>query len=78
MKVIIMATIAKPRRTGSRTTRETVKPKIEVETPTNNGDEIWDELFATPESDALLTLMMAEIRQEEAEGTLIEGGWDEV
>lgn len=73
-----MATITTSRRTGNRTTRETVQSTIEVETPTKNGDEIWDELFAIPESDALLTLMMAELRQEEADGTLVEGGWDEV
>lgn len=74
----MMATIAKSRLTGNRATRETSKPKTEVQSKAKNGDEIWDELFATPESDALLTLMVAEVRQEEAEGTLIEGGWDEV
>lgn len=42
-----------------------------------NGDEIWDELLATPESEAFLTLMIAEVRQEEAEGKLIEGGWSD-
>lgn len=36
--------------------------------------EDWDELFATPESEAFLTQMIAEVRQEEAAGTLIEGG----
>ncbi len=46
--------------------------------PHRSGDEIWDELFATPESEAFLTLMVAEVRREEAAGKLIEGGWDEV
>lgn len=73
-----MATIAKSRLAGKRTARETTKPKTEVQIKAKNGDEIWDELFATPESDALLTLMVAEASQEEAEGKLIEGGWDEV
>lgn len=42
------------------------------------GDEIWDDLFDTPESEALLTMMVADVRKEEAEGKLIEGGWDEI
>lgn len=41
-------------------------------------DEIWDDIFASPESEAFLTLMIAQVRQEEAKGKLIEGGWDEI
>jgi len=43
-----------------------------------NGDDIWDDLLETPESEAFLTMMIADVRKEEAEGKLIAGGWDAI
>ncbi|TAE25459.1 MAG: hypothetical protein EAZ92_11835 [Candidatus Kapaibacterium sp.] len=40
--------------------------------------ELWDELFATPESEVFLTQMITEVRREEDAGKLIEGGWDKI
>ncbi len=59
------------------------KPRTKLDssqeqTERKSGDEVWEELFATPESEAFLTLMIAEVRAEEAKGRLIEGGWDEI
>jgi hypothetical protein len=70
-----MATVAKSRLTSKRVSQPKAKSK-KAKKP-RNGDEIWDELLATPESEAFLTLMIAEVRQEEAEGKLIEGGWSD-
>jgi hypothetical protein len=71
-----MATAAQPRQADKRTSStKALSPKAKT---IKSGDEIWDDLLATPESEAFLTLMVAEVRQEEADGKLIEGGWDEV
>lgn len=43
-----------------------------------SSDEIWDELLTTPESEAFLMMMVADVRKEEGEGKLVEGGWDEI
>lgn len=59
--------------------------KLQVPKPLDNrqksrrsADEIWDDLLETPESEALLTMMVADVRKAEAEDKLIEGGWDEI
>lgn len=36
----------------------------------------WDELLETPESEAFLAMMVAEVRQERNEGKLIDGDWE--
>ena len=71
-----MATAAQPRQADTR--RSSTKASSPTAKTIKSGDEIWDDLFATPESEAFLTLMVAEVRREEANGKLIEGGWDEV
>jgi hypothetical protein len=73
-----MAAITKTRtisRAKSTTSRKQIVAK-ETTKSQKTGDEIWDELLATPESDAFLTLMVAEVREEEAEGRLIDGAWN--
>ncbi len=57
--------------------KKQVKPALTTN-PSQNSDAIWDELLAKPESEEFLALMIAEVRQEEAEGTLMEGAWDEI
>lgn len=74
-----MATTAKKTRVDPRLTSATVKESSVSKADGKHkktGDEVWEELLATPESEAFLTLMVAEVRREEAEGKLIDGGWD--
>lgn len=62
-----------------QTKKKTVKPLADdLRKSRRSADEIWDDLFATPESEAFLTMMVADVEREEAEGKLIEGGWDEI
>jgi hypothetical protein len=45
------------------------KPKL-------SGQERWDELLSTPESEAFLTMLVAEVRAERQAGTMLEGDWE--
>jgi hypothetical protein len=55
------------------------KPASSHQTPTpkkrKTGDEIWEELLAMPESQALLRLMADEALKEHREGKTSEGGF---
>lgn len=46
--------------------------------PIKDGDEVWDKLLETPESEAFLTLMAANVKKQRAEGKTIQNGWDEL
>lgn len=39
-------------------------------------DEVWDALFEKPESEALLTLLIAEARKDRQEGKMLDGDWE--
>ncbi|MCU0425130.1 MAG: hypothetical protein MUF71_05830 [Candidatus Kapabacteria bacterium] len=41
-----------------------------------SGQETWDELLQTPESEVFLTMLVAEARAERQSGKLIEGDWE--
>lgn len=59
-------------------TSQLQKPKKTAKKPSvasaqTSGQDKWDELLATPESEAFLTMLVAEVRQERQGGKLIEG-----
>jgi hypothetical protein len=41
-----------------------------------SGQDKWDELLQTPESEAFLTVLVAEARAERENGKLLEGDWE--
>ena len=44
--------------------------------PQKSGQEKWDELLQTPESEAFLTMLVAEVRAERKSGKLLDGDWE--
>ncbi|MBD1206853.1 MAG: hypothetical protein H9535_00360 [Ignavibacteria bacterium] len=59
--------------------KTTERKKSKTQQPTKaklSGQERWDELLATPESEAFLTMLVAEVRAERQAGTMLEGDWE--
>ncbi len=58
--------------------KKTKKAISKSQTPSSakSGQEVWDDLLQTPESEAFLTMLVAEARQERQSGKLIEGDWE--
>jgi hypothetical protein len=69
----IMATVAKSRLTAKRVSQPKVKSKT-AKKP-KNGDEIWDELLATPESDAFLKALSEQVHEDYLSGNTEPGGF---
>jgi hypothetical protein len=71
--------VAMPTLKAKPTNQPQTTKKATKKTPTApsqvSGQEIWDELLETPESEAFLTMLVAEVRQERQSGKLIEGEW---
>ena len=58
--------------------RDATKTTTKKNIPANDeksGQNKWDELLATPESDALLTLLVAQAQREEQAGNFDEEDW---
>ena len=47
----------------------------EIPDLTNDGDKIWDKLFASPESEAFLTMLVSEAKRNEEEGKFDKDEW---
>lgn len=58
-----------PKKAHSEKRKSSTKPK-------KHGQEKWDELLQTPESEAFLTMLVAEVRAERQSGKLLEGDWE--
>ncbi|TAE27281.1 MAG: hypothetical protein EAZ92_09650 [Candidatus Kapaibacterium sp.] len=58
---------------------QSLRPTQKVETPTSpqNGDEIWEELLARPESDAFLKMLSMQAHQDFLDGNTEEGGFSD-
>ncbi|MFY7997916.1 MAG: hypothetical protein ACOVSW_04885 [Candidatus Kapaibacteriota bacterium] len=70
-----MATLAKPRHANKR-----VAAKEQYDKTTQhpkNGDEIWDELLVTPESDAFLRLLSQQAHEDYLVGNTEAGGFSD-
>ncbi|MBM2814060.1 MAG: hypothetical protein HW421_822 [Ignavibacteria bacterium] len=55
--------------------RKRLDSKPKPDKVVKKSDEKWDELMLKPESEAFLTIMLDEVRQERAKGNLIDGDW---
>lgn len=60
---------------GSAPSINTVISPTSPQKKRKTGDEIWEELLATPESQTLLRLMADEALKEHKEGKTTEGGF---
>lgn len=73
-----MATLQTPpkQRTQSLKAKKSANPATQI-TPAVGvgGQERWDELLATPESDALLMLLIEDAKRNEAAGKYDEEDW---
>ena len=64
-------------KSSPKKTTERKESKTQQPTKTKlSGQERWDELLATPESEAFLTMLVAEVRAERQAGTMLEGDWE--
>lgn len=81
LKETAMATITKSRRTDKPTTKTktstTIKPvpTTPVDQQPQNGDEIWEKLWATSESDAFILQMEVALEDDIVNGRVEKGGF---
>lgn len=77
LKETAMATITTSHRTEKLKTSTTIKPVSPtiVEQHPQNGDEIWEELWATSESDAFILQMEAALEDDIVNGRVEKGGF---
>jgi hypothetical protein len=68
-----MAAAVKPRLADKRAS--STKAKTSTAKTTKSGDEIWDELLASPESDAFLKKLSAQAHQDYLDGNVEPGGF---
>ena len=69
-----MATVQTPPKQHTSGIRTKKVPKTE-ETSSAQGQDRWDELLATQESDALLMLLVEDAKRNETEGKYDEEDW---
>jgi hypothetical protein len=68
-------TVVKPASIKKANTKKISKAITSEKSIPKNGQTRWDELLATPESDALLTLLVAQAQREEQNGNFDEEAW---
>ncbi len=67
-----MATLTKPHLSPTKTTKSRIIP---TEAPVQNGDEIWETLFAMPESEDLILQMEQALEDDILHGRTEKGGF---
>lgn len=73
LAMAILKTPSKQRSSSIQAKPSTASPTSK--TPSSHGQDRWDELLATPESDALLMLLLEDAKRNEAEGKYDEEDW---